>query len=485
MSSPISAAASPAALAANAAPAGAVPKRANNVTALIIASAHRTLAGAASQNRLKVFGLQAEELFAYVRKGAVDHADVVDALQAMAEENGIVDLYGQDHVQSIMAAAAADTGANANAAPSGKHSETIDRTLVCVCASDVTPKSTEWFWPGRIARGKQTMVGGDPEAGKSTCLASIVAMGTTGGLLPGGEHRAPLGNVVILQAEDGIEDTCVPRLIAAGADLKRVFFVSAVRKGETERSFNLATDLDALEAKIKAVGDVVLVIIDPISSYLGRTDSHKNAELRGLLEPVGRLAERTNVAVVSITHFNKAPAGQSGKTIYRFIGSIGFIAAARAAFVVVEDPEDCSRSLFLHAKNNLAPPPPGLAFRKTQTIIEGGIVTSLAEWEPEPVAMTANQAMGESKDREGRSATDEVEDFLREVLAIEPRPVTEIETEARGAGFLKESERINQNKPIRSAKKRLGIETYKPPGNLVGGWVWRLPKAPSGHEGAL
>jgi AAA domain len=187
-----------------------VPKRTNNVTALIIPSAHRTLACAAPQHRMKVFGLQAEELFSYVRKGAVDHAIVVDALQAMAEENGIVDLYGQDHVQSIMAAAAADIGANANAPLSGKYSEAVGRDLVCVRASDVTPKPTEWFWPGRIARGKQTMVGGDPEAGKSTCLASIVAKATTGGLLPGGEHRAPLGNVIILQAEDGIEDTCVP-----------------------------------------------------------------------------------------------------------------------------------------------------------------------------------------------------------------------------------------------------------------------------------
>jgi putative DNA primase/helicase len=474
MTSPISAPSSPAAPADNTAPAGAAPKRTGNVTALIIASAHRTLAGAAPQNRLKVFGLQAEELFAYVRKGAVDHAAVVDALQAMAEEHGIVDLYGQDHVQSLMAAAAADTGTNATAGSSGdKHSEGRGRDLVCVCASDVTPKPTEWFWPGRIARGKQTMIGGDPEAGKSTCLASIVAKATTGGLLPGGEHHAPVGNVIILQAEDGIEDTCVPRLIAAGADLKRVFFIGAVKHGDNERSFNLATDLDALEAKINEVGNVVLVIIDPISSYLGKTDSHKNAELRGVLEPVGRLAERTNVAVVSITHFNKALAGQNGKTIYRFIGSIGFIAAARAAFVVIEDPEDSGRSFFLHAKNNLAPPPPGLAFRKTQTIIDGGIVTSLAEWDLEPVVMTANQAMGESKDSNKHSATDEIEEFLREVLAIEPRPVTEIEVEARGAGFLKEGERIRQNKPFRGQSeagdrdlqaarqhgRRLGLET--------------------------
>jgi putative DNA primase/helicase len=394
MTSPISAAASPAAPADSVARGPAMPPRTNNVTALIVASAHRTLAGAAPPNRMKVFGLQAEELFAYVRKGAVDHAAVVDALQAMAEENGIVDLYGQDHVQSIMAAAAADSCANAPTALRGKDSGTNDRNLICVRASEVTPKPTEWFWPGRIARGKQTMVGGDPEAGKSTCVASIVAKATIGGLLPGGEHHAPIGNVIILQAEDGIEDTCVPRLIAAGADLKRVIFIGAVRRGDNERSFNLATDLDALEAKINEVGDVVLVIIDPTSSYLGKTDSHKNAELRGVLEPVGRLAERTNVAVVSITHFNKALAGQNGKTIYRFIGSIGFIAAARAAFVVIEDQEDSGRSLFLHAKNNLAPPPPGLAFRKTQTIIDGGIVTSLAEWDLEPVAMTANQAMG-------------------------------------------------------------------------------------------
>jgi putative DNA primase/helicase len=201
------------------------------------------------------------------------------------------------------------------------------------------------------------------------------------------------------------------------------------------------------------------------------------------------MAERTNVAVVSITHFNKALAGQNGKTIYRFIGSIGFIAAARAAFVVIEDPEDNSRSLFLHAKNNLAPPPPGLAFRKTQAILDGGIVTSLAEWDLEPVAMTANQAMGESKDSKDRSATDEVEDFLREVLAIEPRPVTDAldESEDVRVGILPSGVYyVEDNGPgidpekvaeLFSISRRM-VSSYKPPGSLVGGWVWKLPKVP-------
>src|SRR6476619_3640335 len=46
-------------------------------------------------------------------------------------------------------------------------------------------------------------------------------------------------------------------------------------------AFNLQSDLDLLESIIREIGDVVLVVVDPVSSYLGKTDSHKNAEVRG------------------------------------------------------------------------------------------------------------------------------------------------------------------------------------------------------------
>jgi putative DNA primase/helicase len=78
----------------------------NRITNVIIPSVARTVDGATPELKLKVFGLQAEELMGYVRKGVVDHQKVVDALQEIAERNGLVEIHGQDEIQSIMSKAA-------------------------------------------------------------------------------------------------------------------------------------------------------------------------------------------------------------------------------------------------------------------------------------------------------------------------------------------------------------------------------------------
>ena len=126
---------------------------------------------------------------------------------------------------------------------------------------------------------------------------------------------------------------------------------------------------------------------------MGKTDSHKNADVRGVLEPVAEMAERMRVAVWTVTHFSKPNGGTATKAHHKFMGSIAFVAAARAAFAVLEDPNDKDRRLFLHAKNNLAQPPQGLAFRLEQVVVEKGIVTSRVQWESEPITMTANEAL--------------------------------------------------------------------------------------------
>jgi KaiC/GvpD/RAD55 family RecA-like ATPase len=237
-------------------------------------------------------------------------------------------------------------------------------SLISRCAAEIPPESVEWLWYGRFARGKHTCIAGEPGTGKSQLTIAIIAGVTTGGSWPCGEGEAPIGNVVILSAEDGVADTIIPRLMAAGADLNRVEIISAVRNpDESRRSFNLQCDLALLENKIKAIGDVALVVIDPVSSYLGKTDSHKNSEVRGVLEPLTEMADRTRVAVLSVTHFSKTASNNTIKALHRFIGSIAFTGAPRAAFAVIEDAENEGRRLFLHAKNNLAAPPQGLAFR--------------------------------------------------------------------------------------------------------------------------
>jgi AAA domain len=324
--------------------------------------------------------------------------------------------------------------------------------LVSRCAAEISPEKIEWLWLGRVARGKHTCIAGEPGTGKSQLTIAIIAIVTTGGEWPCAEGRAPLGSVIILSAEDGAADTIVPRLLAAGADLGRVHVVSSVRDADgRRRALNLQHDLDLLERKVAEIGDVALVIVDPVSSYLGKTDSHKNSEVRGVLEPLSEMAERTRVAILSVTHFSKAGASNTTKALHRFIGSIAFTGAPRAAFAVIEDAADANRRLFLHAKNNLAQAPQGLAFRLEQCLVGNGILASRIFWDAEPVAITANEALAaELGGNETRTAKADAMKFLKAVLASGQVPAAEINRMAREHGLTA--------KAIRSAREALSVK---------------------------
>jgi hypothetical protein len=350
--------------------------------------------------------------------------------------------------------------------------ECKDFELLSRNAANITPEKVEWIWPGRLACGKHTCIAGEPGTGKSQLSIAIVSAITTGGEWPCGEGRSPIiGNAIILSAEDGAADTVVPRLMAAGADLDRVHIVSAVggTDGSGRRAFSLQTDIELLESKIAEIGDVALVIIDPVSSYLGRTDSHKNSEVRGLLEPLSDMAERSRVAVLSITHFNKIGAGNTTKALHRFVGSIAFTGAPRTAFAVIEDAENEGRHFFLHAKNNLAPPQQGLAFRLEQTIVADGIVASRVAWETEPVTMTASQALAAEAAGVHGSTGRQAEELLRELLAGGPVPQTAVKEAAEGNGVAWAT--------MRRAKDRLGVKATRQSRGTSGAgqWIWNLP----------
>jgi putative DNA primase/helicase len=347
-------------------------------------------------------------------------------------------------------------------------------SLISVCASEIAIEPVEWLWPGRLAVGKHTCLAGEPGASKSQLTMSVSAAVTTGGEWPCREGRAPQGSVIILSAEDGAADTIVPRLHAAGADLGSVNIVKAVRQGKGQRAFNLQLDLALLEKEVERIGDVVLIVIDPVSSYMGKTDSHKNAEVRGVLEPIGEFAERMRVAVLSVTHFSKAGAGTTTKALHRFIGSIAFVGAPRIALAVIED-EQNGRRLLLHAKNNLAPPPQGLAYRIKEKIVGevGHAVTApYVVWDSDPVTITANEALaadaGSGADK--GFPREEAKDFLQQMLADGPQDVDALNAQAKALGIAE--------KTLKRARADLGVRATK--GDFKGGWSLSLPEG--GHS---
>lgn len=340
-------------------------------------------------------------------------------------------------------------------------------------ACDIQAKPIRWLWPGRIARGKVSMLAGNPGLGKSQVTASMAAIVSTGGIWPVDRARCEAGAVVFLSAEDDPEDTIRPRLEAAGANLSRVFILDAVVEGyradgaEAQRAFNLQTDLDRLGAMLEEIGGASLIVIDPITAYLGDADSHKNAEIRSLLVPLSDLAAKHAAAVVCVSHLNKANGGQA---LMRVTGSLAFVAAARAAFVVVKDLENEARRLFLPLKNNIGNDQSGLAFsvQSAQVSSPAGLIeTSRVAWEAEAVTVTADEAMTPQDAPEERSATDEAEEWLTAILARGGMRASEVQKEARQAGI--------SDKALRRARERLGIKPIKQ--QFSGGWWWSLPGA--------
>src|SRR5579862_3079664 len=219
-----------------------------------------------------------------------------------------------------------------------QHQELVNAgSLTTRRLSDIEAQPVSWLWPRRIARGKTTIIAGNPGLGKSQITASIAAIVTTGGRWPVDRSHCEPGDVLFLTAEDDPADTLRPRLEAAGADLTRVHVIDGVIRGYTgdgsgkSRAFSLENDLQALGAKLNELGNVAVVMIDPISAYLGNVDSHKNADVRSLMAPLGELASRHSVAIIGVSHLSKAVGAQA---LMRVSGSLAFVAAARAAYLV-------------------------------------------------------------------------------------------------------------------------------------------------------
>lgn len=343
----------------------------------------------------------------------------------------------------------------------------IDRVML-VNGADLTPEPVRWLWQYWLALGKLHILAGAPGQGKTTIALAAMATVTIGGRWPDAS-RCETGNVLMWSGEDDPADTLLPRLIAAGADRSRCYFVGGVRIAGEIQPFDPARDMEALEQAVQDIGGVKLIVVDPVVSAVAG-DSHKNTEVRRALQPLVDLAARLDCAVLGISHFSKGGAGSDPAS--RVVGSIAFTAVARVVLVAAkvknEDGED--RRILARGKSNIGPDDGGFEFDIDQVEALPGIQASRIAW-GKAVEGTARELLAEpdEKERDGESDASDAMVLLKGELKPGEWVSAEVATKPlKDAGFSK--------KQIWTASKKLHIKRKKD--GMGGGWLWQFPLYP-------
>jgi hypothetical protein len=310
------------------------------------------------------------------------------------------------------------------------------------CLDDLEEQPIDWLWPGRLPVGKLMLIDGDPSQGKSLLTLDVASRLTTARPLPDGYTPPEPLSVVLVGSEDGIRDTVLPRLRAAGADLRRVHvFAGRARGGVWSGLPTFPEDCDLLAETLRETG-ARLVVVDPLLAFLSSRLCTANDQMaRQALDPLARVAEEMQAAMLLVRHLTKRSRGE--RALYRGSGSIAFIGAARMAYLVGPAPTDEDLHVLACTKCNLAVSPSSLGFR-----IAGGdegppVVSWVGEVEvsADDLVLSAGLVRGQALTR--------ARAFVEEQLRNGPCASEELGRRAREAGIAPIT--------LRRAKQDLGI----------------------------
>lgn len=333
-------------------------------------------------------------------------------------------------------------------------------------ADQVTPKKVNWLWPNRIAQ-KLNMIVGNPDLGKGLITYYVTACVTTGRDWFDGTNTIPPSEVLIMSGEEDWDDTIVPRLMSAGADLKKVRWLKMATTFEgttTERELQLDHDAAKLETFLAEHSDIRLVIVDPISNYLGSAKMIDEQKVRAdVLMPLKEIANRRQVAVIGVMHLNKKVELDA---IHRIGGAMAFVGVARMVWLCApkpaEDGTDSDGLVMVKVKGNIVQRNlKGLSYvtKAHSVLIEREQVSvPYVEWTGE-VNQTADELTGgkpknpENPPHRPAEQLPACEIWLRDFLMDGAKPLDDIESEGKAIhGFSRAT--------IERARKAAGVVTF-------------------------
>lgn len=329
--------------------------------------------------------------------------------------------------------------------------------------ASVTPEPVRWLLRGRIPVGKIVGLEGDAEAGKSSFAIWLAARVATGDLGTLTDLIAP-ASVIMISAEDGVEDTLRPRLEQQRADVAALDRVHKLNEDDLGE-FSLPEGLGRLEATIRRLG-ARLVIIDPLASFLGaRVAVTSDSSLRRAIGPLRRIAEEHEVTIMIIRHLNgrlRAPANRRG------LGGVVPLALARAVLALGLHPDDggdpTARRVLAMTKCNLA----GRATRS--------IVLSMNEQSRlmlgEEIDLSADELLANAPRRTPgpRSTVPDATVFIRDQLNGHEMLVTDLLDMALAAGF--------SRRTFRRARDEMGLRPRRAQGRWWMSLEWTRDNTP-------
>jgi hypothetical protein len=323
-------------------------------------------------------------------------------------------------------------------------------------------------WKDRIPLGALALLAGREGIGKST-IAYQLAADITCGNLPGVHLEQPKA-VLVAATEDSWEHTIVPRLMAAAADLDKVYRVDVVTIEDNVTGLALPRDNHNLEKAIHAV-DAALILLDPLMSRLdAKLDTHKDAEVRIALEPLTALADRTGVSVLGLIHVNKTTSTDPLTVI---MASRAFVAVARSVLFAAKDPDDPRTRYLGTPKNNLGQTDlPTLTYDIQSVHVadtdEGPVYTGRINWIGETDRDIADLLADSGESPDVRTAVADAADWLTDYLTSVGgvSAHTKIKDEGKRAGGHSKSSLDRAR-----VKLRLVVES----GGFPRQTYWRLP----------
>lgn len=336
--------------------------------------------------------------------------------------------------------------------------------LQVINANDVQAKPIQWLWQDWLPLGKLTILAGAGGSGKTNILLNLIAIITNGGKFPDGSQCTEQGGILIFSTEDDIADTLKPRLMANGARLENIGFITGRMddKGEL-MPFDASEDLPLIFDYAQG-RNIKLLMIDPIVNAVGK-DINKANDVRNSLQILVDFAQDFNCAVVGITHFSKGTQGTSPAE--RVIGSQAFTALSRMTWVAVRPEEDGKPCVLTRAKSNISSLDGGFNYMIEPCTVENIPTTKIVwgEYQKGQARKLLNLTEKSNNDEEEKSSLlDEAKAFLVELLREhQEMKSSEVQQLAKEADITTIT--------LRRAREVVCDRPYK---KSDGFWYWRL-----------